>query len=90
MLRVFEAFSGIGTQRMALRNLGIEHEVVAIAEINKEALLSYSAIHCDMTDEVINSYDKYPCREEIADRLSEMNIGYDFKEEQLEKEIKRP
>lgn len=79
MLRVFEAFSGIGTQRMALRNLGIEHEVVAIAEIDKEALLSYSAIHCDMTDEMINSYDKYPCREEIADWLSKMNIGYDFK-----------
>lgn len=79
MLRVFEAFSGIGTQRMALRNLGIEHEVVAIAEIDKEALLSYSAIHCDMTDEMINSYDKYPCREEIADWLSKMNIGYNFK-----------
>ena len=79
MLRVFEAFSGIGTQRMALRNLGIEHEVVAIAEIDKWALLSYSAIHCDMTDEMINSYDKYPCREEIADWLSKMNIGYDFK-----------
>ena len=30
-IKVFEAFSGIGTQRMALRNLGIEHEVVAIA-----------------------------------------------------------
>ena len=26
-IKVFEAFSGIGTQRMALRNLGIEHEV---------------------------------------------------------------
>ena len=29
MIKVFEAFSGIGTQRMALRNLVIEHEVVA-------------------------------------------------------------
>lgn len=47
MIRVFEAFSGIGTQRMALRNLGIEHEVVAIAEIDKYALKSYEAIHCD-------------------------------------------
>lgn len=47
MLRVFEAFAGIGTQRMALRNLGIEHEVVAIAEIDKYALKSYEAIHGD-------------------------------------------
>ena len=43
MIKVFEAFSGIGTQRMALRNLGIEHEVVAIAEIDKYAIASYDA-----------------------------------------------
>ena len=47
MLRVFEAFSGIGTQRMALRNLGIEHEVVGISEIDRAALKSYQAIHGD-------------------------------------------
>lgn len=45
MLRVFEAFSGVGSQRMALRNLGIEHEVVAIAEIDKYAIQSYTSIH---------------------------------------------
>ena len=47
MLRVFEAFSGIGTQRMALRNLGIAHEVVGISEIDQAALKSYQAIHGD-------------------------------------------
>ena len=45
MIKVFEAFSGIGTQRMALRNIGVEHEVVAIAEIDKFAINSYEAIH---------------------------------------------
>lgn len=45
MLKVFEAFAGIGTQRMALRSLGIPHEVVAIAEIDKFAIKSYEAIH---------------------------------------------
>ena len=45
MLRVFEAFAGYGSQRMALRNLGIEHEVVAISEIDKFAIASYEAIH---------------------------------------------
>lgn len=44
-LRVFEAFSGIGTQRMALRNIGVPHEVVAIAEIDGHAVESYQAIH---------------------------------------------
>ena len=47
MLRVFEAFAGIGTQRMALKRLGIPHEVVGISEINPHALTSYQAIHGD-------------------------------------------
>ena len=46
-LRVFEAFAGVGSQRMALRNLNIDHEVVGIAEIDKHALKSYEAIHGD-------------------------------------------
>lgn len=44
-LKVFEAFAGIGTQRMALNNLNIPHEVVAISEINEYAIKSYEAIH---------------------------------------------
>ena len=44
-LRVFEAFAGIGSQRMALRNLNIPHEVVAISETDKFAIKSYMAIH---------------------------------------------
>ena len=47
MLKVFEAFAGVGSQRMALRNLGIEHKVVGICEIDKFALKSYEAIHGD-------------------------------------------
>ena len=45
MIRVFEAFAGIGTQRMALKNIGVEHEVVGISEIDKFAIKSYMAIH---------------------------------------------
>ena len=45
MLKVFEAFAGVGSQRMALRNLGIEHEVVGICDIDKFALKAYEAIH---------------------------------------------
>lgn len=45
MLRVFEAFSGIGSQRQALKNCGVEHEIVAVSEIDKFAFSSYEAIH---------------------------------------------
>ena len=44
-IKVFEAFAGVGAQRMALRNLGIDFEVVGICEIDKFALKSYEAIH---------------------------------------------
>lgn len=44
-LRVFEAFAGVGTQSMALKRLGVDYEVVGIAEIDKFAIQSYMAIH---------------------------------------------
>ena len=47
MLRVFEAFAGYGSQRMALRNIGIDFEVVGISEIEGDVILSYAAIHSD-------------------------------------------
>lgn len=44
-LRVFEAFAGYGSQSMALRNIGVEYEVVGISEIDKYAIMAYNATH---------------------------------------------
>ncbi len=44
-LKVIELFSGIGAQTQALKNLGIEHEVIGVSEIDKYAVASYEAIH---------------------------------------------
>ena len=44
-LKVFEAFAGYGSQSIALRNIGIDYEVVAISEIDKYAIQAYEAIH---------------------------------------------
>ena len=44
-IKVFEAFAGYGSQSIALRNIGVPHEVVAISEIDKYALQAYEAIH---------------------------------------------
>lgn len=44
-LMVIELFAGIGAQAQALKNAGIPHKVVAIAEIDKNAIKSYMAIH---------------------------------------------
>lgn len=47
---MLENFAGIGTQRMALENIGIEHEVVGITEIDKFAIKSYEAIHGEVNN----------------------------------------
>jgi DNA (cytosine-5)-methyltransferase 1 len=47
-IRMFEAFSGIGTQAMALKRLGVDYELVGFSEIDKYAIQSYHAIHGDV------------------------------------------
>lgn len=44
-IKVIELFAGIGSQAMALRNIGIDYEVIGISEIDKFAYKSYEAIH---------------------------------------------
>jgi len=47
-IRLFEAFSGIGTQAMALKRLGVNVEHVGFSEIDKYAIQSYVSIHGDI------------------------------------------
>ena len=44
-LRLIELFAGIGSQTQALKNVGVPHTVVAISEIDKNAIKSYKALH---------------------------------------------
>ena len=44
-LKVFESFSGYGSQSIALENIGIDYEVVATSEIDKYAIIAYDALH---------------------------------------------
>lgn len=44
-MKIVELFSGIGAQTQALTNVGIDHEVVAICEIDKYAIQSYTLLH---------------------------------------------
>ena len=76
MLKVFEAFSGVGAQRMALRNLGIEHEIVGVSEIDIPAINSYAAIHEDLLG---NDDVNYPSKEEMIEYLESKRIGLDVK-----------
>lgn len=44
-LKIFEAFSGYGSQSLALKYLNIPHEVVGISEIDKYAIEAYYLLH---------------------------------------------
>lgn len=92
MLRVFEAFAGYGSQRMALRNIGIEFEVAGISEIDGDVILSYAAIHSDFLEkrEHIDDYiDK--SKDEMISYLEEINVPLDYKTfENKAKKLKLP
>lgn len=77
MLRVFEAFAGYGSQRMALKNLNIPHKVVGISEIEGDVILSYAAIHENLLEarnkEISLSDD------EMRKFLKSINVPLDYK-----------
>ena len=71
-------FSGIGCQERGFENSGLfDIEILNTSDINKESVLTYAAIHCGMTNEMIEQYSDYPSREEMAKELSDINLGYD-------------
>lgn len=85
MLKVFESFAGLGSQSIALENIGIEHEVVAISEIDKYATLSYDALH-EKDIEVEEKSEEY-----MLEYLTNRNIGRNEKSKKCiinKKEIK--
>ena len=45
MIKLIELFAGIGSQTEALKQAGIEHETVAISEIDRYAIQSYELLH---------------------------------------------
>lgn len=72
MLKVFTAFTGIGSQEIALKELGIDIDIVGISEVDKNALLAYDAIHNE------NYNVEYPSKEEMLNEFKVKNIAYNF------------
>lgn len=84
--RVFSTFSGIGMQERGVsecRNL--EYQNVGTCEVDKDAMLSFAAIHNNLTMEKVTSFiqknehklndDMY---HKMAQELLNKKIGYDF------------
>lgn len=73
MLKVFEAFSGVGAQRMALRNIRIKYEIVATSEIDINAIIAYYNVHCNERKLSVEEENKN--KEEKIKYLLDKNIG---------------
>lgn len=82
-LAVVELCSGIGAQIKGINKTGLfDAEVIATADLDKEVVVSYAAIHCGLTNEMINSYEEYPSKEEMVEQLTQKRLGYDFKKDE--------
>ena len=76
-LKVIELFSGIGSQINAIKRLNIPYELICTADINKESVVAYAAIHHNLTQELIDTYSEYPSRKDMVHYLNSINLGYD-------------
>lgn len=77
MLKVFEAFAGYGSQRMALKRCNIPHEIVGISEIDGDVILSYAAIHENLL--VLRKKSIYPSDDKMRNYLKSINVPLNYK-----------
>lgn len=77
MLKVFEAFAGYGSQRLALAEANIPHEVVGISEIEGDVLLSYAAIHENLLGNRELNIEIED--DEMRQYLEKINVPLDYK-----------
>lgn len=83
---LLEFFSGLGSQSLALKRLGIDYKVHKTSDWDVNSVRSYKAIHCedDNTD-----YSVDLSREEIVQALVKMCISNDGKEPMTEEQIRK-
>lgn len=81
-LSVIELCSGIGAQMKGIDNTHLFNaNMIATADLDKEVVVSYAAIHCGLTNEMIENYEDYPSKEEMVKQLTDKRLGYDFKKD---------
>lgn len=77
-LTMITLFSGTGMQERGFQDSNLfDLEIIGTSDIDVDATLSYAAVHCGLTPEMISTYD-FPDIEEMAQYLTERKIGWDF------------
>ena len=65
-IRLCELYGGIGSQRKALTNLGIDVTEHYLVEVDINAAISYASIHCNLNEHL---NDKVPIKQDIITYL---------------------
>ena len=76
MLRVVEAFSGIGAQAKALKKIGVPYEIVSTIDWDINAIYAYDLIHNGKQN--LKEYENIS-KEDILKELNEMTLSADGK-----------
>lgn len=73
-------FSGVGFQERGIVDSGVfDLDVLTTSDIDKDAILTYAAIHNGLTQKLVDNFFGYPSIEEMILELQYKNIGYDPK-----------
>lgn len=79
-LTMIELFNGISAQKRGIDNTELyDLEVIATSDIDKDVIIQCAAIHCGMTNEMVENFKGYPTKECMAQSLTDRKIGLDFK-----------
>lgn len=85
-IRLIELFSGVGSQAMALRNIGANFEHYLTCDWWVQSCASYKAIHCE-NDNL--DYSENYGKDELINILYDMGISSDGKKPMTKEQIKR-
>lgn len=85
-IRLIELFAGVGSQAMALRDIGADFEHYKISEWEVSADASYNAIHNKMD---FRNYGKGKTKEQLVRKLYKKGISNDGKTPMSYSEIKK-
>lgn len=84
-VRLIELFAGVGSQAMALRNLGVPFEHYLMSEWEMHATASYKAIHMADDD---TDYSAEMSSEDVIQALTQLGISVDGKKPLTEEQIR--
>ena len=86
MIKVLEAFSGIGAQAKALERLNIDYEIIATADWDINAIMAYDLIHNGKQD--LSPFIKMS-KQELVTELSQYTLSPDGKNPYKEGTLER-